>query len=131
MVAAGQPLLAVVLQNKPLEVKALIANQDIGFVDVGAAGARQGRHVSLHTLRHNPPIGGSVGKFFRDAVDERDAPELTDAANNARPQGAAPGSQPKTQDLAFPATITLARLPLEMRITECRTLLRTNHCCAP
>ena len=55
-----------------------------------------------------------VGKFFRDAVDERYAPELTDAANNARPQGAVLISQPKAQVLAFPATITLARLSLEM-----------------
>ena len=50
-----------------------------------------------------------------DAVDERDATELSDAANAARPQGASPGGQPvKTQNLVFPATIRLTQRFMEI-----------------
>ena len=54
-------------------------------------------------------IAGTVARVSSDAVDERDATELSDAANAARPQGAAPGSPAKTQNLVFPATIRLAQ----------------------
>lgn len=111
VVAAGQPLLTVVPENKPLEVKALIANQDVGFVDVGQPAVVK---VEAFPFTRYGTIGGSVDKVFRDAVDGRDAPELTDAANAARPQGTAPGSQPKTQDLVFPATIRLAQHAIEV-----------------
>ncbi len=106
VVVSGQPLLIVVPLNKPLEVKALVANDDIGFVETGQAAVVK---VNAFPFTRYGTISGSVARVFRDAVDERDATELSDAANAARPQGAAPASPPKTQNLVFPATIALAQ----------------------
>ena len=106
VVASGQPLLTLVPFDQPLEIKAMIANQDIGFVDAGQKAVVK---VDSFPFTRYGTIDGIVAKVSRDAVDERDATELSDAANAARPQAAAPGSPAKTQNLVFPATIRLAQ----------------------
>jgi hemolysin D len=106
VVAAGQPLLTIVPADDAIEVKAMIANADIGFVKVGEDAVIK---VDAFPFTRYGTIGGTVAKVFGDAVDERDATELSDAANAARPQGADPGSPLKTQNLVFPATIRLAQ----------------------
>ena len=106
VVAAGQPLLTIVPADDAIEVKAMIANADIGFVKVGEEAVIK---VDAFPFTRYGTIGGTVAKVFGDAVDERDATELSDAANAARPQGADPGSPLKTQNLVFPATIRLAQ----------------------
>lgn len=106
VVAAGQPLLTIVPADDAIEVKAMIANADIGFVKVGEAAVVK---VDAFPFTRYGTISGTIAKVFGDAVDERDATELTDAATAARPQGSDPGSPPKTQNLVFPATVRLAQ----------------------
>jgi hemolysin D len=106
VVTSGQPLLTIVPFDQPLEIKAMIANQDIGFVDAGEKAVVK---VDSFPFTRYGTIDGTVEKVSRDAVDERDATELSDAANAARPQGATPGSPAKPQNLVFPATIRMAK----------------------
>jgi hemolysin D len=112
VVTSGQPLLTIVPSNDPVEIKAMIANQDIGFVKTGEPAVVK---VDAFPFTRYGTIAGTVAKVSSDAVDERDATELSDAANAARPQGAAPGGTPaKTQNLVFPATIRLAQHFIEI-----------------
>jgi hemolysin D len=111
VVASGQPLLTIVPFDQALEIKAMVANQDIGFVAVG-----QNAVVKVDSFPYTRygTIDGTVEKVSRDAVDERNATELSDAANAARPQGATPGSPAKTQNLVFPSTIRLAKRSMDI-----------------
>jgi hemolysin D len=112
VVTSGQPLLTIVPSDDPVEIKAMIANQDIGFVKTGEEAVVK---VDAFPFTRYGTIIGTVAKVSGDAVDERDATELSDAANAARPQGASPGGQPvKTQNLVFPATITLTQRFMEI-----------------
>lgn len=106
VVASGRPILTIVPLDDAIEVQAMIANEDIGFVNIGQQAVVK---VDAFPFTRYGTISGTVEKVFRDAVDERDAPELSDAANAARPQQAAPGSPAKTQNLVFPSTIRLAQ----------------------
>jgi hemolysin D len=106
VVASGQPLLTIVPFDQPLEIKAMIANQDIGFVDVDQQAVVK---VDSFPFTRYGTIDGTVESVSRDAVDERDATELSDAANAVRPQSSSPGSPAKTQNLVFPATIRMAK----------------------
>jgi hemolysin D len=111
VVASGQPLLTLVPFDQALEIKATVANQDIGFVEAGQNAVVK---VDSFPFTRYGTIDGTVERVSRDAVDERDATELSDAANAARPQGAAPGSPAKTQNLGFPATIRLAKRAMDI-----------------
>jgi len=111
VVASGQPLLTLVPFDQPLEIKAMVANQDIGFVETGQNAVVK---VDSFPFTRYGTIDGTVERVSRDAVDERDATELSDAANAARPQGAAPGAPAKTQNLVFPATIRLAKRTMDI-----------------
>jgi len=106
VVAGGQPLLTIVPANDAINVRAMIANQDIGFVRPGEEAVVK---VDAFPFARYGAIAGQVEKVSIDAVDERDATELSDAANAARPQQAPPASPAKPQDLAFPATVRLAQ----------------------
>jgi hemolysin D len=109
VVASGQSLLTVVPTEGPIEIEALIANSDIGFVEPGQPAVVK---VDAFPFTRYGTIDGSVSMVSRDAVDQRFAADLSDAANAAKPQGAqgAPSAQQaQTQNLVFPATITLAR----------------------
>lgn len=105
VVTSGQPLLTVVPGDDIIDVRAMIANDDIGFVKTGQPAVVK---VDAFPFTRYGTIGGTVANVSNDAVDERDATELTDAATAARPQGAATGAPPRAQNLVFPATIRLA-----------------------
>jgi hemolysin D len=111
VVASGQPLLTIVPLDQPLEIKAMVANQDIGFVEADQNAVVK---VDSFPFTRYGTIAGTVEKVSRDAVDERDATELSDAAHAARPQAATPGAPVKTQNLVFPATIRLAQRTMDI-----------------
>ena len=52
VVSSGQPLMTIVPFDAPIEIEALIQNQDIGFVQPGQVGCRQDRILSVHALWH-------------------------------------------------------------------------------
>jgi hemolysin D len=111
VVASGQPLLTIVPVDGTIEVEAMIANQDIGFVEPGQPAVVK---VDAFPFTRYGTIDGSIAKVSSDAVDERDATELSDASNAARPQESSPGSPARPQNLVFPATIRLAQRTIEV-----------------
>jgi membrane fusion protein, hemolysin D len=111
VVAAGESVLTIVPLAGPIEVEAMIANQDVGFVATGQPAVVK---VDAFPFTRYGTIDGVVERVSRDAVDERNATELSDAANAAKPQEAAPGSPAKTQNLVFPASIKLAQPWIEI-----------------
>ena len=106
VVVPGQPLLTIVPGDDAIEVRAMVANQDIGFVEAGQLAVVK---VDAFPFTRYGTIEAIVEKVSGDAVDERDAAVLSDAANAARPQQAAPTSPANAQHLLFPATIRLAQ----------------------
>jgi hemolysin D len=98
--------MTVVPFGNSIEVQVMIANQDIGFVEVGQPAVIK---VDAFPFTRYGTIDGAVEKVSRDAVDQRDSTVLSDAANAAKPQSATPNSPAKTQDLVFPATIQVTQ----------------------
>lgn len=106
VVVAGQSVLTVVPIDARVEAEALIANKDIGFVRPGQPAIVK---VESFPFTRYGVIEAEVVKVSRDAVEDREATAMTDAAGAARPQGAAGPNASRTQNLVFPATIRLAR----------------------
>src|SRR3984957_586357 len=106
VVASGQSLLTIVPLGGSIEVQAMIENQDIGFVEAGQTAVIK---VDAFPFTRYGTINGVVEKVSRDAVDQRDANVLSDAANAAKPESSAPGSPVKPQALVFPATIQVTQ----------------------
>ncbi len=107
VVASGQSLMTIVPLEGPIEVEALISNKDIGFVEPGQPAVVK---VEAFSFTRYGTIDATVAKVSRDAVDERDAPNLSDASSATKPQGvAAVAPSSRTQSLVFPATVILAR----------------------
>jgi hemolysin D len=98
--------MTIVPFGNSIEVQVMIANQDIGFVEVGQPAVIK---VDAFPFTRYSTIDGVVEKVSRDAVDQRDSTVLSDAANAAKPQSATPSSPAKTQDLVFPATIQVTQ----------------------
>jgi len=106
VVTSGQSLMTIVPLGGSIEVEVMIANADIGFVEVGQPAVIK---VDAFPFTRYGTIDGVVEKVSRDAVDQRAATVLSDAANAAKPQSAAPNSPAKPQDLVFPATIKVTQ----------------------
>lgn len=107
VVTAGQPLLVVVPSNGPIEIEALVLNQDIGFVALGQDAVVK---IDSFPFTRYGTVEGKVLRISRDAVDDRDASGSTDTVSLARGQniGAATGT-PRTQNLVFPVTIEVEK----------------------
>jgi hemolysin D len=106
VVSSGQPLLTVVPLDGAIEVEALILNGDIGFVELGQPAIVK---VEAFPFTRYGTIDGKVVKVSRDAVDERDATALTDAATSARPSISSTGQTSGRHGLVFPVTIELSQ----------------------
>jgi hemolysin D len=86
VVGTGQALMTIVPPDAPLEIEAMIRNRDIGFV---RAGEKAVIKVEAFPSTRYGTIEGTVTKVSPDAVDLRDAPELSEAAAVVRPQSGA------------------------------------------
>ena len=76
----------------PLQVEALVANGDIGFVKTRPAGGRQGRRLPVHPLRHAERQGGA----HRAASGRRDRGQAGDRqCHRALQRGAAADERPR------------------------------------
>jgi hemolysin D len=104
VVTTGQSLMTIVPLDGAIEVEAMIANKDIGFVKVGQRAVVK---VEAFPFTRYGIIEAEVTKVSRDAVDDRDTSTPTDAAT--RPQQAGANTTSRTQNLVFPATLRLAR----------------------
>jgi hemolysin D len=110
-------VLTVVPLSGPIEVQAMIANKDIGFVQAHQEAVIK---IEAFPFTRYGSIDGEVVRVSRDAVDQRDSAELSDAATAAKPHDPQPATAGRTQDLVFPATISLAQhaIPIEGREVE-------------
>jgi hemolysin D len=107
VVTSGQSLMTIVPLDSPIEIEALIKNQDIGFVEPGQAAVVK---IESFPFTRYGTIDGTVLKVSRDAVDEREANTLSDPGSAVKPQAATTATAPtKAQNLVFPATIGLTR----------------------
>ncbi len=112
VVSSGQALLTIVPPDAPLEIEAMILNKDIGFVHTGQPAVVK---VEAFPFTRYGTIEGKVTKISADAVDMRNAPNLSEAAATVRPQGAAPASAGgQGPEMAFPATIALTRSAIDV-----------------
>ncbi len=109
VVSAGQAILVVVPSEGPIEVEALVLNQDIGFVVPGQAVVIK---VEAFPFTRYGTLEGRVVQVSRDAVDEREAKESGDAASTNGGAGPVSGA-PRTQNLVFPVTIALSQTTIE------------------
>lgn len=107
VVTAGQPLLVVVPSSGPIEIEALVLNQDIGFVLLGQDAVVK---IDSFPFTRYGTVEGKVIRISRDAIDDRDASGSTDVLSLARGQniGAVTGT-PRTQNLVFPVTIEVEK----------------------
>lgn len=106
VVSSGQSLMTVVPTDGPIEIEAMIQNQDIGFVEPGQEAVIK---VEAFPFTRYGSIQGTVQRVSRDAVEERDAQAMADPMTAARASGAQAGAGQKGPSLVFPATIRLDR----------------------
>jgi hemolysin D len=105
VVTSGQSLLTIVPFEGPMEIEAMIANKDIGFVKAGQSAVVK---VEAFPFTRYGTLDATVTKVSRDAVDERYATNLSDAASTAKQQGGT-GQSSNSPNLVFPATLTLPK----------------------
>ncbi|MEZ5816274.1 MAG: HlyD family type I secretion periplasmic adaptor subunit [Hyphomicrobiaceae bacterium] len=106
VVTSGQSLMTVVPVDAPLEVEAMVANKDIGFV---TPGQRAVVKVEAFPFTRYGSIEAEVVRVSRDAVEDRNVTSMMDAASAARPQGGGSSNGPPGQNLVFPAVVKLSR----------------------
>ncbi len=106
VVSGGQVLMTIVPLDAPIEVEAMILNQDIGFVEVGQDAVVK---VEAFPFTRYGTIEGKVVRVSRDAVDENQVGNLGDAqsAIAKSPGGRTTGSSSRAQNLVFPTTVAL------------------------
>lgn len=106
VVSPGQALMTIVPLDAPIEIAAMIENQDIGFVEPGQTAVVK---IQSFPFTRFGTVEGVVMKVSRDAVDKQVASSLQDPQSSIR-QGAREGEETKPgQNLVFPATVSLAQ----------------------
>ena len=107
VVTVGQPLLVLVPSDGPLEVMALVQNQDIGFIKTGQEAVIK---VESFPFSHYGTLTGKVVKISNEAVDSQEATAASDASTLAgRVNNSAVSGTQKVQNLVYPVTIQLDR----------------------
>ncbi len=106
VVTTGQQLMAVTPSEGRLQVEALVANLDIGFVKVGQDAAVK---VDAFPFTRFGVLHGKVASIASEAVDEQSAKRaMANATSGANASAAQPSGAPGQPDVfVFPVTITL------------------------
>jgi hemolysin D len=97
----------------PLQVEALVANLDIGFVKIGQDAAVK---VDAFPFTRFGVAHGKVAQIASEAVGEQEAKRaLANAASSANAADAAPTSAPgQPESFVFPVTIALAESTMKI-----------------
>ena len=106
VVSGAQSLMTIVPSDGPIEIEAMIQNQDIGFVEPGQDAVIK---IEAFPFTRYGSISGKVARVSRDAVEERDALAMADPMQAARPGGASGGAGSKGPSLVFPAMVRLEK----------------------
>jgi hemolysin D len=105
VVTTGQQLLVIAPGEGPLQVEALVANLDIGFVKIGQDAVVK---VDAFPFTRFGALKGKVVRIAQQAVDETEAKralaDVTSPSNSAPPQTSAPGMP---ESFVFPVTVAL------------------------
>ena len=109
----GQELAVVTPNSGPLQVEALVANIDIGFIKVGQEAAIK---VDAFPFTRFGVLHGKIEKIAAEAIDEQSAKRaLADAtaasSPNIVPTSAAPGM---AQSFVFPVTISIDKTSIDI-----------------
>jgi hemolysin D len=106
VVTTGQQLLVVAPTEGALEVEALVANLDIGFVKLGQSAVVK---IDAFPFTRFGVLHGKVSRIASEAVEEQEAKRgLANAPAAANSAGAPPAGQPgQPQNFVFPVTIAL------------------------
>jgi hemolysin D len=116
VVTTGQQLLVITPSEGPLQVEALVANLDIGFVKIGQDAVVK---VDAFPFTRFGALKGKVVRIAQQAVDETQAKRaLADvtAASNALPsQTSGPGMP---ESFVFPVTVALDRTAMKVGLSE-------------
>jgi hemolysin D len=112
VVASGQQLLIIAPNQGPLQIEALVANQDIGFVKIGQNAVVK---VDAFPFTRFGALSGKVVRIAQEAVDETEAKralaDLTSPSNGLPPQTSGPG-QPES--FVFPVAIALDQTAMKI-----------------
>jgi hemolysin D len=106
VVTTGQQLMLIAPSGGPLQVEALVANLDIGFVKIGQDAVIK---VDAFPFTRFGTLSGKVVRIAHEAVNETEAKralaDVTAPANAAPPQTSAPG---QADSFVFPVTVALS-----------------------
>jgi hemolysin D len=106
VVTTGQQLMVVTPSKDELEVEALIANLDIGFIKIGQEAVIK---VDAFSFTRFGTVHGKVVRIAAEAIDEQEAKRAlantTASANSANAPSVSPPGQPES--FVFPVTIAL------------------------
>jgi hemolysin D len=107
VVTTGQQLLVITPSGGPVQVEALVANLDIGFVKIGQPAVVK---VDAYPFTRFGTLTGKVVQIAQQAVDETEAKRalanVTSSSNTLPPQTSGPGLP---ESFVFPVTISLDR----------------------
>jgi len=108
VVTPAQTLLVVVPRDSRLEIEAMVENRDIGFVHAGQSAAIK---VDAFNFNRYGLIDGTVTSVSPDAITRERPPDKADG----RSLGAGDEtSEPRGQELAFAARVSLARTSMQV-----------------
>jgi hemolysin D len=103
VVSSGQSLMTIVPVDAPIEIEALVQNQDIGFVKADQEAVIK---IDAFPFTRYGTINGKILKVSKESIDEREA---QGGGDPGRPQNSTTAAAPgRSQNLVFPATIQLA-----------------------
>ena len=105
VVTVGQPLMVLVPSDSPLEIMALVQNQDIGFVKLGQEAVIK---VDSFPFTHYGTLKGSVSRISTEAIDAQEATAASDASTlTGRTNASAMSGSQRVQNLVYPVTVQL------------------------
>jgi hemolysin D len=106
VVTTGQQLLVVTPSEVALQVEALVANLDIGFVKPGQSAAIK---VDAFPFTRFGVLHGKVTRIASEAIEEQEAKRaLANAPASANTAGSAPPGAPgQPESFVFPVTVAL------------------------
>ena len=109
VVTPAQQLMVIVPAESRLEIEAMVANRDIGFVEAGQEAAIK---VDTFNFTRYGLLHGTVLNVSHDAIS-RDKPQ--DNKTPDKPPGADAGSsEPKGQELVYAARVSLDRTRMQV-----------------
>jgi hemolysin D len=108
IVTPAQQLLRIVPANGGIEVEAVIANQDVGFVELGHQAEIK---IETFPFTRYGLISGHVRAIARDSVDEPQSEQRRQGSHSASDE---PGNLERSHQLVYVARISLAETSLNV-----------------